>query len=86
MLVPAIIPSRNSFAETTFITKKMNTCGESEIQPKWENKFFTFENPNDISIVIAIPKKYIATTVVAILIILICIMSNNATISSYISM
>lgn len=49
---------------TTFITKKMNTCGESEIQPKWENKFFTFENPNDISIVIAIPKKYIANILV----------------------
>ncbi len=49
---------------TTFITKKISSCGTSEIEPKWENKFFTFENPNDYGIVIAIPKEYLANVMV----------------------
>lgn len=49
---------------TTFITKKISSCGASEIEPKWENKFFTFDNPNDYGILIVIPKEYLANVMV----------------------
>lgn len=65
-LVAVIMDSKNESGTeshtgiVTYINKKISTSGTSEIIPTWDNKFFSFENPSDISIIVAIPKNYLA--------------------------
>ena len=47
----------------TYITRNMVNGYSSELIASWSNKFFKFNEPDELSMVIAIPKQYISTVV-----------------------
>lgn len=48
---------------TSFITRSLKDSESNDLSVSWNNKFFSFNNPNDLSIIITIPKKYISNII-----------------------
>jgi hypothetical protein len=68
MLVMAADNEKNTFSNrkgiTTYITRKFSECENQSLDAGWSNGFFTFQDPSSLSILIVIPKQYIANLII----------------------
>jgi hypothetical protein len=51
---------------TTYITRKLKHCEGNSLEVSWSNGFFTFNDLDTLSILIVIPKQYIANMIMNI--------------------
>jgi hypothetical protein len=61
---------KTSFADqkgiTTYITRNFSHSEDADLDVAWSNGFFAFSNPSSLSILVVIPKQYIANMLITI--------------------
>lgn len=63
-----VIDNENEYYNTrhgiiTYLTRNMVNGYAEELEASWSNKFFKFNDPSNLSMVVVIPKQYLATVV-----------------------
>jgi hypothetical protein len=51
---------------TTYITRKLKDCEDNSLDVSWSNGFFSFNNNDSLSVLVLIPKQYIANMMINI--------------------
>lgn len=59
--------STNCHAMSVYLTRKVYSGSCDEIIPSWSNKFFSFNDPAQLTMIVAIPKQYLASLIQMVL-------------------